>query len=561
MSVYVEKLKKNQKMLMEEIVSAVTEYAESGFKEILTKNSLEKSERELAEFIKASKEEIRKELFEDISESLDKSLNDALNGLTKLQIAKNIGVEADDEITALEKEILKLLGFSDEYISIVMDKDKEEILKAIAIIDKLGLFDWWYEDIGLSDLLNGRETQEEYTNLLNDLITSLKLGTKSAHKTEILLRYAKSDSPIIIIGETGTGKDLLANAIHKISNRKNSRFTAINSAELSENLFESEMFGHIKGAFTGANSNKEGLLQLTNGGTFFLDELGKMPKALQAKLLRVIENKTIKKVGGDKFEIIDIRFIVALQQKEIEKGKVLPDLLARLKYPDALRLPNIKIQLKKYGKTIIQRVIRKVMIDLNFEEHFTLNVENDFIDYLVNDYEFTLNYRELENIIHHAIMHRDQNFRNYLGLHCISELIQFNQNSKNNKPKSCVEGDTTSQNSYPTIMLSDMLSEKYLTNYFFLHNKYVNMILDFEQIKFSEIISIVENLEILIVQAYVIYIHNKGVKFKKAIKESDPNIDYVGYMQKISRLLKMNVKKCVNNYLNSSNGRQTNENE
>ncbi|KAA3604631.1 MAG: GAF domain-containing protein [Calditrichaeota bacterium] len=146
-------------------------------------------------------------------------------------------------------------------------------------------------------------------------------------------KASKFNFPIYIYGETGTGKELVAEALHKLSNRRNKPFIIINCATVPTNLAESELFGHEKGAFTGANSTQKGKFELSSGGTLFLDEIGDLPLELQAKFLRAIQKKEIWKVGGTSAIKIDLRIIVATHknlEEEVKKGNFREDLFHRL---------------------------------------------------------------------------------------------------------------------------------------------------------------------------------------------------------------------------------------
>lgn len=149
-----------------------------------------------------------------------------------------------------------------------------------------------------------------------------------------LKRVAPTDATVLITGENGTGKDLVAQAIHQNSPRKSKRFVALNAGAVAENLVESELFGHVKGAFTDAVTDREGAFEYANGGTLFLDEIGDMPPATQIKLLRVLENHTITRVGDNKPIKVNVRVISATNrdlEKAIQAGSFREDLYYRLK--------------------------------------------------------------------------------------------------------------------------------------------------------------------------------------------------------------------------------------
>ncbi len=150
---------------------------------------------------------------------------------------------------------------------------------------------------------------------------------------DLVKSVADSDSTIIINGETGTGKGLIARAIHENSYRKNKPFVQINCGAIPENLLESELFGHVRGAFTGATSPKAGKFELADGGTIFLDEIGDMSADLQVKILRALEEKEFEQVGGSKTIKVDVRIIAATHrdlEREVQEGNFREDLFYRL---------------------------------------------------------------------------------------------------------------------------------------------------------------------------------------------------------------------------------------
>ena len=161
---------------------------------------------------------------------------------------------------------------------------------------------------------------------------------------KLIERVADSDSTVLINGETGTGKGMVAKAIHKSSYRSGKSFVAINCGAIPENLLESELFGHVKGAFTGATSTKIGKFEVANGGTIFLDEIGDMSPDLQVKVLKVLEEREFEPVGGCKSVKVDVRIIAATHrdlEEEVQKGNFREDLFYRL-YVIPIQLPSLK---------------------------------------------------------------------------------------------------------------------------------------------------------------------------------------------------------------------------
>lgn len=161
---------------------------------------------------------------------------------------------------------------------------------------------------------------------------------------ELALRVADADVPVLLTGETGTGKGLLARIIHAESVRASGPFVAVNCAALPENLLESELFGHVKGAFTGATSNRQGLFVEADGGTLFLDEVGDMVPALQAKLLHVLEQRVVRAVGASRDRAIDVRIVAATHRdlrERVKEGLFREDLVYRLEGV-AIEIPPLR---------------------------------------------------------------------------------------------------------------------------------------------------------------------------------------------------------------------------
>jgi len=161
------------------------------------------------------------------------------------------------------------------------------------------------------------------------------VGTSQAIRDvfDTLVRVAPSNSSVLIQGESGTGKELIAQAVHRLSRRALGPLVAVNCAAIPEQLLESELFGHVKGAFTGALQARQGRFKLADGGTIFLDEIGEMPLPLQGKLLRVLQEHSIEPVGGSKPEAVDFRLIAATNKDlevQVEKGAFRGDLFYRL---------------------------------------------------------------------------------------------------------------------------------------------------------------------------------------------------------------------------------------
>ncbi|NOR10526.1 MAG: response regulator [Desulfovibrionaceae bacterium] len=217
---------------------------------------------------------------------------------------------------------------------------------------------------------------------------------------EMLAQIAPTDCSVLIFGETGTGKELIARAMHHQSNRAEARFLAFNCGAFTEELLANELFGHERGAYSGATSTKIGLLEAARGGTVFLDEIGDMPPSMQVKLLRVIEGRSLLRVGGTQSIAIDIRIIAATNKdldQEVEAGRFRKDLFYRLNVV-SLDLPLLAERkddiplLAHHFRRRYAKALEKTIEDISDEA----------MDILVN-HEYPGNIRELENIIERAV--------------------------------------------------------------------------------------------------------------------------------------------------------------
>ncbi|UCE70962.1 MAG: sigma-54-dependent Fis family transcriptional regulator [Nitrospiraceae bacterium] len=213
----------------------------------------------------------------------------------------------------------------------------------------------------------------------------------------IISKTAESNASVLITGESGTGKELVAKAIHSLSPRKDNRFVALNCAAIPEGLLESELFGHMKGAFTGAASNKQGLFELANDGTIFLDEIAEMPMNLQSKLLRVIEDGSFRRVGGASDLRVDVRIISATNknlQELIENKQFREDLYFRLNVL-SVKIPPLRDR-RDDIPLLVNHFIKKFIGD---KKEFSPEAIH-----ALQNFRWKGNVRELENIIERVLL-------------------------------------------------------------------------------------------------------------------------------------------------------------
>ncbi len=364
------------------------------------------------------------------------------------------------------EKVLKAIREFDPNISVIIVSAQEKIGTAVELL-KSGAFDYITKDEDAKErILNSIKNARNKTSLIREIgrlqqEISVKydfeksiIGNSSAIKTvfENIERAVKSQITVSITGETGTGKELIAKAIHYNSKRKNKPFVAVNIAAIPSELIESELFGHEKGAFTGALQKRIGKFEEAEGGTIFLDEIGEMDISLQAKLLRVLQEKEVVRVGGNQTIKLDVRVLVATHrnlQEEVKAKKFREDLYYRL-----LGLPIHLPPLRERGQDVI--LLAKHFLDQFTKENQLPKIKvSPEAQAKLMQHAFPGNVRELKSIIDLAAVLTD-------GDELKAQDITFN-----------------SPLSSESMMLKEMTLQEYtytiIRNYL---NKYDNNVLD-----------------------------------------------------------------------------------
>ncbi|MCX7857118.1 MAG: sigma-54 dependent transcriptional regulator [Deltaproteobacteria bacterium] len=277
---------------------------------------------------------------------------------------------------------------------------------------KLGAYDYLTKPCKLSELLtvivkaHEKKQLREKNIILEEQLSRLKfhdtlIGESKAMKEikETISLVSKSDAPVLILGETGTGKELVARAIHDLSSRSQNPFVIVNASCFQESILESELFGYKRGAFTGATSDKLGLIQIADSGTFFVDEIADMSLPIQAKILRVLETGVFRRLGDTREITVDVRFIFATNKNmedEIASGRFRRDLFYRLN-TFVINIPPLRERKEDIP----------LLIDYFFNTHLRKNqkkrVSRKALDAL-KDYDWPGNVRELFNILERAVI-------------------------------------------------------------------------------------------------------------------------------------------------------------
>jgi len=360
-------------------------------------------------------EKIMRITLEDFLKSKDFDVYATDRGLEGIEIFKR--EEIDCVITDVRLpdidglSVLKDVKNTKPHVPVIIITAFGTIQMAVSAM-KMGAFDYITKPFSLDEFLlvidraiEIKSIKEENINLkrkLDNIISQHYLIGESRQIKEIYeiaCRIADLDSSVLITGETGTGKELVANIIHYGGKRKDKPFIKINCSAIPGELIESELFGYERGAFTGATSRKIGKFELANGGTIFLDEIGDFPLPLQPKLLRVLQDKVIERIGGLKGIQVDVRIISATNKNlldEVKKGSFREDLYYRLSVIP-ISVPPLR-ERKEDIPYLVEHFVKKYTSRFGKE----VKISKELISRLM-DYNFPGNVRELENLIERLI--------------------------------------------------------------------------------------------------------------------------------------------------------------
>ena len=270
---------------------------------------------------------------------------------------------------------------------------------------KAGAFDFISKPVELESLrrlISSALQLHGDTSQTQDALDQGMIGSAPVIQTlrQQISRLARSQAPVHIHGESGSGKEVVARLIHNNGPRATGAFVAVNCGAIPPELMESELFGHVKGSFTGASQDKVGLFQAASGGTLFLDEVADLPLAMQVKLLRAIQEKTIRPVGANEEQHTDIRLLSATHKdlaNEVETGKFRQDLYYRINVID-VRVPSLRERLEDVP-ALTKNILTRIGTENGTAE---ARLENSAVNAL-NNYTFPGNVRELENILERAL--------------------------------------------------------------------------------------------------------------------------------------------------------------
>ncbi|MFW5727143.1 MAG: sigma 54-interacting transcriptional regulator [Spirochaetia bacterium] len=316
-------------------------------------------------------------------------------------------------------DISEKIGYPTDTILAVPMRIKDKCIGVIEIINKKKNSSFTNEDLQWLEIFAGQaaltiQNAKEYQKVQNEVYalqdqlqqgrgfhTFIGKSQQIREKLDIAKRVAGTDSSVLILGESGTGKELFAEQIHLHSPRNDAPFIRVNCAALPEHLLESELFGHVKGAFTDAHRDRLGRFEMANGGTIFLDEVGEIPLSLQAKLLRAIQYKSFQRVGESEPTFVDVRILAATNkdiEHEVEKGGFRRDLYYRLNVLP-FYIPPLRERPDDIGE-LADFFLNRTNRETNKQVH---GFSNEAMDLLLS-YSWPGNVRELENVVERAVV-------------------------------------------------------------------------------------------------------------------------------------------------------------
>jgi transcriptional regulator with AAA-type ATPase domain len=325
-------------------------------------------------------------------------------------------------------------------------------------------------------------------------------------KMKELYYHAKFDLPLIVIGQTGCGKELVCRAIYTLSKRRLRPFHEINCAAIPENLLESELFGYEKGAFTDAKEKRIGMFERYNTGTLFLDELGRMPPRLQQKLLKAVDEKEITPLGGKEPVSVDVRCIAAAQPENLKN--ILPDLKYRLGYPNVFKLPTLNERLsenEEIAENIFSISLQNALTRMGIKNGKFVLSKDSIRVLLAHKHEG--NYRELENILTSAVQSKFMNPRS--GYEIMPEdLFSMEETADMEEP-----GISRIYEPLP------------------------------KDIKLKEIVSYANKVRATIIESFLIDILKNGRDLRSTfLAEGNPPKEYQNFWKKITKLIGKNIR-------------------
>jgi DNA-binding NtrC family response regulator len=363
-------------------------------------------------------EEIMREILEALLKGEGYSVRLASSGEEGVELAKNVPFDAaiiDVMMPGLDgMQTLEALKKLDEELAVIMVTAYASVENAITAM-KRGAFDYVTKPFKNDEVLVILRNALERRNLMNENRTLRQnlqerynhfdniVGRGAAMRRvfDLIIQAAPSRSTILIQGESGTGKELVARAIHTHSQRKDRAFVTVNSGNLPPDLLESTLFGHVKGAFTGAVYPKKGLFDLADKGSIFLDEIGNIPLETQAKLLRVMQEREFMRLGGMEVIKVDVRIVAATNvdlRKLMEDGRFREDLFYRL------HVINVQLPPLRDRKDDIPLLVQHFLEKYGEENHKPgLELAPEALDVMMA-YDWPGNVRELENVIERAVV-------------------------------------------------------------------------------------------------------------------------------------------------------------